>query len=536
MRQAVARARPAALRLPVPLVVFLGAALLLGVPELCGWLASPAGTVWTGSRDVVNYPTYLAKMIWGAAGHWAYPDTLTPEATHPAPVYLPYLLLGHLQAWLGGSPAGWFQGARILLAAAAAALWFAYCRWKWPGLRGTLSFWMGLFAFPAGWELLTPLGRRFAAYDWWVGGHAADILAGAPHYGLMGLALVGVLWLGERARAGAAWAWAPACAGEAVLASTYPWLCPLPLLAPWCGVRTGEEARRLGRFTLLAGAGALPYGLVLLLALRHISWLQAWRLQSVMPAGPLPVVLGLSYGLSGPLAVAGTVLAALRRDRSAAEMAGWAACAIVASYVVPIPNAREMTVLLSLPLGALAAGAVQAGYDRLRGLPRAAWTVGLAVLLATGPALILSPLVGGALHPLDQPAAARQAIRYVAAADPGAVVLADPGTSLWVPAWSGDTLRPYLAHPQETLDYAQRQAAAQTFWLDLSPAGRAAWLQAQGIHWVIWSEALLDPVRQVGLRGWSRWPTAADAQVAGAQVVWHVGGVTVWHVGRPPSL
>jgi hypothetical protein len=530
-----AAVRARCVRWPSAATAFAAALLVLGVPEVMGRLWTPAGAVWTGSPDVTNYPTYLAKIAWGAAGHWAYADAMTPGPTAAAPIYLPYLLLGHLQAWLGGTGQGWYQGARVVLAAGAVALWWAYCRQKWSGVRGPVSFWLGLLASWWAWDGFTALGRRWSAFDWWPGGHAAQILALAPHYGIIGLALIGVLWLGERARAGVGWAWAPAFMGEAALTLTYPWLCPLPLLAPWAGVRSRAEAKRLVVWSILSGAGAVPYGLVLLWSLRHVPWLAAWRAQSALSAAPLPVVLGLSYGATGPLAVGGAGLALVRRDRGQAEMLAWAAAAIVGSYVVPIPNAREMTILLSLPLGALAATAVLSIYARLGLGLRVAWVAVLAFVLGAGASTPVAAIVRAPLQSPWQPAAVRAAIRHVAAEDPGAVVMADPGTSLWIPAWSQDRLRPYVAHFQETLDYAQLQPAVEAFWVDSTPAERAAWLQARGIRWLIWSEAANARLRHFNPRGWgwNPWPASTDADVAGARAVWAQDGVTVWQI--PPT-
>jgi hypothetical protein len=72
------------------------------LPYLVGYLFTPPGRVFGGFvLDVVDSNAYLAKMQQGAQGHWKAVLLHTPE-DHPAlRLYVFYLALGHLAAWLG---------------------------------------------------------------------------------------------------------------------------------------------------------------------------------------------------------------------------------------------------------------------------------------------------------------------------------------------------------------------------------------------------------------------------------------------------
>lgn len=76
----------------LPWVIFALSLTLL--PYLLGWLATPAGTVFTGS--LVNHDDlsiYLSAMRQGADGRWLFHFTLSPEPWQDRLMLLPYILI-----------------------------------------------------------------------------------------------------------------------------------------------------------------------------------------------------------------------------------------------------------------------------------------------------------------------------------------------------------------------------------------------------------------------------------------------------------
>ena len=80
-------------------LIIVGAALFSLLPTIYAWLNTPEGSWFTGVSsyfDPWDINAYFAAMRQGLNGSWLYRYSYTPQDTRQLPLYLTYLLLGHL--------------------------------------------------------------------------------------------------------------------------------------------------------------------------------------------------------------------------------------------------------------------------------------------------------------------------------------------------------------------------------------------------------------------------------------------------------
>jgi hypothetical protein len=83
-----------------PRWVWAAAVLFLvagGLPFVIGWLAAPSGSTFTGVvLNVNDTNSYYADMQLGQHGRWLYVLPYTAQPNEPVPLFLVYILLGHI--------------------------------------------------------------------------------------------------------------------------------------------------------------------------------------------------------------------------------------------------------------------------------------------------------------------------------------------------------------------------------------------------------------------------------------------------------
>ncbi len=454
-------------------VLWLTLALVIAscVPYLIAWAVTPQGAHFTGILfNPQDGHSYLAKMRQGLAGSWLLRLPHTPEPQRGAPVYLFYLLLGHIARWTGSSLIPMYHAARVLGGALMLVTLYALASHLSTDVgERRAMFLLAAVGSGMGW-LAGSLGLMTA--DLWVP-EAFPIYAllANAHFplatGLMAGIAYCVLRVTYGGRRSGLWG-----LGITILAATLGVVQPFGLVSVFGGVGVmlvaqAVRERRMpwrGTFwTVTAIAAALPYPLYMQWALNRDPVLAVWNAQNVTPSPPL-WDWTLSYGLVLVLAVLGSVVAA-RRGAGGWLLLGWGAATLVGMYL-PLPLQRRLSLGLGVPLGLLAG----LGWWRLRARlrPRSrglAHGLVVAFCALTPLFLVLMAVLaasGGSswFYLSGDEWAALAWLREEG--HPDAVVLCEPRLGLFVPAWAGQPV--VYGHPFETVNAAQRKAQVEAFF------------------------------------------------------------------------
>jgi len=476
------------------------------LPYLVGWVAAPTTAHFTGLvYNPIDGQSYIAKMRQGSAGSWLFQLTYTPEPHPGAPIYLFYLLLGHLARWTGLPLLAVYHGVRTM---AGLAFLCGLYRLAADLVDGTAQrrFLFALAALGAGLGWLSgPLGRQTP--DLWVNeafpfaamltnAHfptALALMVWAAHWGLQ----VQTSPLAAAALAASAvglgaiqpFGLAPLCGGLAGA-----WLMQALRRRP----ATSQRARGLARqavATITAALLALPYPLYTLGAMHADPILAAWTAQNLTPSPSLLDWL-LGLGLLAPLAVGGGLAAIRRGSAGDGLLLGWVGATAV-GLALPLDLVRRLSLGLAVAVGLLAGLGWLRLTRRWRPPIRRLGAFALATLTALTPLFLL--ILGGSAalteHPLlylgNGEWAALAWLREHA--PPDTVVLCAPETGLFVPAWAGQ--RVVYGHPFETIDAATRQLQVEQFW---SGERDESWLEQLGVGYIIYGprERALGPPPQ----------------------------------------
>ncbi|MCW5873393.1 MAG: hypothetical protein KIS88_01970 [Anaerolineales bacterium] len=443
--------------------------------------------------------SYLAKMRQGYDGAWSFTLPYTAEPGHGAAINMYYLLLGHVARGLGWSLVFTFHAARLLGAAALCAALYRL-------MRATLSqshLWAFAFAlFGSGLGWLALLAGGFTS-DFWVAEMYPFLAAFANAHFPLGLALQIFLITPADTPRPLAWLLAAALAavvypfGWAVAAAV---LCAAALLAQLRGPASPQWLQ-----AACVVAGGLPYAAYALFTVTTHPVLAGWNAQNLTPAMPLwDLAVSLSPALL--LALPGAYLALRQRERGMQVLAVWLLVCVVMLYL-PFGLQRRMSSGLYIPAVGLA---VYALSYWLAAAARRRLALILLLLLAvpTNLLILLGSLQASRtqeaalyLH-ADEAAAYRWLSEHAA---PGALLLAPARNSLHAPAFAD--VRVWYAHPFETVQAEDRQAELQAFFAD--PAGRAAFLAAHAVDYILWGgdKAVLT------MDGWSRVYSSGAVQI-----------------------
>jgi hypothetical protein len=445
------------------------------VPYLIAWMAAPQGTHFTGILfNPYDGNSYLAKMRQGLAGSWLFRLPYTPEPQQGAPVYLFYLLLGHVARWTGLPLVAIYHAARVLGGAAMLTALYALAAHLSEDLgKRRAMFLLAALGSGLGWlvssRVLTAdlwVTEAFPVYALLANAHfpwAIALMAGIAYCALR---VVCCEVIGDKR----AWPWgAGTIAGAVALGAVQPFgLLPvfggLGVLLVARAVRERRVSWRATAWVAGAAVAALLYPLYMQWALNHDPVLAVWNTQNATPTPPL-WDWTLSYGLVLVLAVLGGVGAARRGADGDWLLLGWAAVTLVGMYL-PLPLQRRLSLGLGVPLGLLAG----LGWWRLRARLKPhlrGLAQGLTVIACTlTPVFIISLTLLAALA--GEPRFYLSDGEWAALAwlrdrgRPDAVVLCSPRLGLFVPAWAGQPV--VYGHPFETVDAGEREAQVEAFF------------------------------------------------------------------------
>ncbi len=508
--------------------VVLGLIILCNLPHVIAWVATPEGSHFTGFvSNPWDQHSYIAKMRQGWNGSWRYHLAYTPERTDGAPVFLFYLLLGHISR-LTRIPLIWmYHGVRVLACAVLIPLCYVFSartfaevrKRRWTTLLIVISSGLGWLAAPLG--AMTP--------DLWVA-EAITFYAlfTLPHFPLsMALMLLILMLLGNPKRR-MGWSEIIGAAFSSVALGVLQPFAVIPVYAALGMVfalhmwRDRRIPWRWVWLTGIAGIVAVAYPLYGLLVVRADPVMSIWNAQNQTPSPPVWEWL-LAFGFVALLAIPGSIWVAQRRNDSDLLLLAWVVVTAVGVYI-PLSLQRRLIIGVHIPLCVLAGlGWWQVIRPRLRGRMRnlvQGLVLGMSALtnifLIAG--TIIAALSGETWLYLAEEE--YQAFVWLRDATPlDAVVLCAPQTGMFVPAWAGQ--RVVYGHPFETVDAERRKAQVEAYWAgEMSTTEQESFLRENRVGYV-----LVGPREQ---EGGERKERAEQWD----ELVFETGDVRVYRVGE----
>jgi hypothetical protein len=490
------------------------------LPYAVGYLATPPDRVFGGFvLDALDSNTYLAKMQQGAQGHWKAVLLHTPE-DHPALwLYLFYLALGHLAAWLHLPLILVYHAARVVCGLILLlslylflSLFLVSRRERW------VAYLLAATGSGVGWLIILVAGSPSLAgvspLDFWLmEAYVFFTLFLFPQSALAMALLVGVLGgsLAYFRHAGNRGGWLCALGCGLALALLNPYVLVVAgvvLAGYWLAI--WWVRRRLPRREALAlvALGLLLAPFMAYYALQfnsHPVW-RSFLAQDIVPSPPV-WYYAAGYGLIFLLALPGAWAALRRRDEAQLMLVVWPLVILLVSYL-PFAGQRRMIFGAIIPLAALAAsglvsvgvpwiqrsrladGLAARGYSRQR---LAGLVIALCVALSSLSNLLL--VTGGIVSAaggapgIAQPAAVEAAIAWLSQhSAPDAVILSSEQTGNIIPARIGR--RVVWGHWDETAFYAEKKAQVSLFFdANTSDAERQAILQRYGVDYLVYGPA-----------------------------------------------
>jgi hypothetical protein len=486
------------------------------LPYLVGYLFTPPDRVFGGFvLDTVDSNTYLAKMQQGAQGHWKAVLLHTPE-DHPAlRLYMFYLALGHLAAWLDLPLILVYHAARVVCGLILLiglymflGLFLKSRRVRW------VAYLLAAVGSGIGWLIILVAGNPtlggISPLDFWLmEAYVFFTLFLFPQSALAMALLMGTLGgmvkFFERDSGWWPWLFALGCGLVLVLLNPYVLVVTGVVLGGyWLPVWISRRRLPWREAVALAALGVLlapPMAYYALQFNSHPVW-RSFLSQDIVPSPPVWYYIA-GYGLVFLLALPGAWYVLRRRDERQLLLIVWPVVNLLVSYL-PFSGQRRMVFGGIIPLAALAAiglvtmvvpwiqrswlGSKLAarGYsqERLGGV-----VIALCVALASVSNLLL--VAGSTLSApnLTQPAAVEEAIAWLgqhSALDD--VILSSYQVGNVIPARIGR--RVVWGHWDETAFYAEKQSDVAAFFDgNTSDAERQSVLRRYGVGYLIYGPA-----------------------------------------------
>lgn len=459
---------------------------LIALPYLIAATVVPSNSIFGGFLlNPIDGNSYLAKMLQGVHGNWAFRLPYTANASSGAALFLFYIFLGHLSKALGAAPIAVFHAARLLGAVLLAlslrdlvkAILPGETRWQ------TFGFALVLFGSGLGWTLL-PFSQMTA--DFWVA-EAYPFLSGYanPHFPI-GLALiVWILLLGRGSFRAQKWlaVMVLGCAAGIILPFS-PVVAGVVLTgsALWRWMRT----RELVWWPLTAMAGAAGVVLYQFWVIRSDPLLAQWDAQNLTPA---PALWDLLISTLPAILLALVTAFFIRKSEENAartQMVVWLVAGLALIYL-PFNLQRRFMTGYYIPIALLACFA-------LRDLTlRWPWgkvfvPVVIGVSLVTNLVVLLSGISGalGGAKAIIIGADEYAAYQWLAhQPEKSAVVLAGETSGLRIPAYAGQQV--VYGHPFETVNAeAMRNAVTQFFSTRLTESEERKFLAVYGVEFIFY--------------------------------------------------
>jgi hypothetical protein len=476
--------------------VTLALVVASSLPYLVAWVTTPDNSHFTGLIfNPKDGNSYIAKMRQGLEGSWLFHLPYTPESQDGAPVYLFYLLLGHIARWTGLPLIAIYHAARLIGGAAMLVMLYVLAsRISDDVGRRRAMFLLAAVGSGLGW-LVVFLGYQSA--DLWVPeAFPVYALLANAHFplsmGLMAWVVDCGMRISDWRLAIGNWRYWLLGLGMVLAAIVLGAVQPFGLVAVLGGMGAMLIARAMRErsvpwravgWAALAGLAALPYPLYMLQAMGADPALAAWNAQNMTGSPPL-WDWALSYGLVFVLAVFGVAFAVQRGSDADWLLVGWVLVTLVGMYL-PLPLQRRLSLGLGVPLGLLAGAGWWRGVRPRIKARRRGLALGLVVAFCalTPVFLVVGHLATASdFYLSDGEWAALAWLREEGR--PDGVVLCSPRMGLFVPAWAGQPV--VYGHPFETVDAEARRAQVEAFWAgEMSAQERLPFLQENRVGYVL---------------------------------------------------
>lgn len=437
--------------------------LLITGPYVLAWTLPSQGLVFGGFLlNPIDGNSYLAKMLEGWRGEWAFTLPYTAQVGSGAPIFLFYLLLGHFSRITGLSMILVFHITRIM---GAFFLFWELAQLSsvlFPNSKKLQREGMALAVFGSGLGWLVILLGGILSDVWVAEGYPFLSSLSNPHF-TIGMALlirIFLLFL------------APGSLSKYVQLMLFGVL--IALIMPFgqvvactvTGIGTLVEWRKTKTFDWRSLFSlAIPGGLYLCYqywAVLQDPLLSQWNAQNQTPSPPVWDLL-LSTAPAIVLAAWGAWIWLKDPQSSPAQrfVLGWLLGGLIMVYL-PFSLQRRFIFALFVPISFIAMRGVQFLREKWPGLARKMLPILWISSLLTNAVVLIIIVFGVISHQpiffVTQDEA--EAFGFVQSAlPPDALILCSPETGLFIPAWTGR--RVLYGHEFETVDAAHQKTLAE---------------------------------------------------------------------------
>jgi len=426
--------------------------IVITAPYGLTYLATPTGHTFTGFISLsADDMTYLAKMRQGYDGSWLYKNPYTPAYVDAPgqPIFLVYLLLGHVARWLDVSLVTVFHAARVLLGLLLAVVLVRLLSVILEREYFTAALVLGTFG--AGFEWITYFAPDRLFFIPVPEAYVFSSTLFYPHFTaalVSYILIIGVLVFGWPAP-GSIGAGAALLVSSLVLTSIHPymWLVIVVVIAAVHMVE--RRGIRAAYWVIPWFAPAAVYGAYMLRLFLTSPVLGAWRSQTAT-----------TFDVYWLLMLAPLLLAALLGLPQAWKMRPQGPRIITLAAVqgllliLPLSFSRRLVEGWGLPLGILAGIGLVAAWQKRKALP------GVLAVLAGG--LLLVTPVFAVTRPVIAPISTQYVSTWVrndalelfewmrTELPDDAVIFCNPALGNQVPAYANRTV--VMGHWSETMD------------------------------------------------------------------------------------
>lgn len=428
----------------------------------------------------IDGASYQAKMRQGLEGGWLFRLPYTPEPHQGVFLFTFYLAMGHLAATLNLPTITIFHAARLVGAMLMfVSIYRFVADWTSSVEQRRLSWSLAVLGAGFGWiallfehatpDLLT-VPEAFPLQAAYANAHFPWALAAAM---VLAHVLVTKCLLEDDVYPGLNLESIGLAAATVLLVSTSPFvLVPIGVgfaaMVGWLAWRQRTFPRRELAWGLVVLVFGMPFVLYNAYAISSRNpVIQIWMSQNITPSPPVWDYL-IAFGPLLILAVAG--IAPLRRVFQPGDvfLLGWLVSGALLLYA-PIGLQRRFTMGLIIPLSIYAARGlwrviIPRLAERRRGLAVAltfAAFMPTTVIAIVAPMMVSVSLSQGNGGEYFIARSEEEALLWLEENAPGAVVLASPGVSHYLPVFGA---RPVYGHPYETLNAEAREEAVFEFF------------------------------------------------------------------------
>jgi hypothetical protein len=443
----------------VILTLFL---VTITLPVVWGWVFSN-GLVFGGFvANPIDGQTYLAKMNEGFNGDWLFHLSFSPHAGDGQPLFLLYILLGHLSKLFNIPLIFVFHAARVL-----SALFLVYTLWilvnKCVSHSDVIQSW-GLLLFGAGMGWVLLIFGSGVPIDFFVA-EMYPFLASFtnPHFPL-GLGILLWLFIGSY-EFHPRWGFAFLFIGGILLSIILPfcivlYACVYGIWFIWSWLKK-ENIHWIPILAVLSGGGLLL--LYQYYVIRTDPVLSLWDSQNITPA---PDILNLMMGMCPLILVVVLGYRGLIKESTnpyIRMLMVWLVVGILITYI-PFNLQRRFLTGLYIPLGILAIIALK-NFQIKKSSKTIIFRVVLSFVIISNLLLILMEIAAlnrkESLLFLKQPE--YNGLMWMRGhEDRHLVILASPELSLFIPGISGNQV--VYGHPFETLNAESQKADVEKFY------------------------------------------------------------------------